>query len=132
MTVTQAGVIGMLQSGLPASTLCSLACGWAKSALADIRRIKDYSCTVVKRERVGDSLAGPQSMIVKVRHEPFSVYLRFAEPAKLRGREAIYVDGQNHDKLLAARDGCAAPIAGNRGPVADEFAGHARQSLSGY
>jgi hypothetical protein len=74
---------------------------WAKSALADIQRIKDYSCTVVKRERVGSELLGPESMAVKVRHEPFSVYMRFSEPAKLSGREVIYVAGQNHDKLLA-------------------------------
>ena len=74
---------------------------WAKTARADIQRIKDYSCTVIKRERVGGELLGPQSMTVKVRHEPFSVYLRFSEPAKLEGREVIYVAGQNHDKLLA-------------------------------
>ncbi len=73
---------------------------WAQSALADIRQIKDYSCTVVKRERVGGALIGPQSMDVKVRHEPFSVYLRFQEPANVRGREVIYVQGRNRDKLL--------------------------------
>jgi hypothetical protein len=76
--------------------------------------IQDYSCLLVKRERVEGRLGDYQYMYAKVRHErrdsngqllaPFSVYLRFLGPADLKGREVLYVDGHN-DGLLVARKG---------------------------
>jgi len=76
--------------------------------------IRDYTCILVKRERVGNRLIGPQIMFAKVRHEqrengrvvtPYSVYLRFLKPAELKGREVLYVRGRNHGKLIARKGG---------------------------
>ena len=83
----------------------------AERGLARIEKeIRDYTATLVKRERIGSQLADYQYMAIKVRHEqkkggrvvvPFSVYLRFLKPPELRGREVIYVEGWNDNKLMA-------------------------------
>jgi hypothetical protein len=39
-------------------------------------------------------------MFVKVRHKPFSAYTYFKAPANQRGKEAIYIEGQNDGNLL--------------------------------
>ncbi len=63
--------------------------------------IKDYTCTMHKRELINGELKDREAMFLKVRHNPFSVYLYFLTPNKIKGREAIYVDGRNNGKLIA-------------------------------
>jgi len=63
--------------------------------------IKDYSCTVVKRERIDGKLGEHQYLFAKIRHEPFSVYLYFLAPDDIKGQEVIYVSGQNDGNMLA-------------------------------
>ena len=53
--------------------------------------IKDYSCTVVKRERIDGKLGDHQYLFAKIRHEPFSVYLYFLAPDDVKGQEVIFV-----------------------------------------
>ena len=73
----------------------------AYAAMSNIRNnLKDYSCTMVKRERIGGKLNDPEYMYLKVRHEPFSVYMYFLGPERLRGQEAIFVEGKNNGNLL--------------------------------
>lgn len=75
---------------------------WLETAQEDIpARVKEYSCLIVKTERVGGRLREEESIYAKIRHEPYSVYLRFAKPKKSEGREAIYVAGRNDGKLIA-------------------------------
>jgi len=75
---------------------------YARRGLARVEQdIKDYSCTLVKRERIGGRLHPYDTIALKVRHEPFSVYMCFLGPKKLRDRECLYVAGQNDDLLLA-------------------------------
>jgi hypothetical protein len=83
---------------------------WAQESLARMERIADYSATMVSREQVAGVDTGCKQMFLKVRHEPFSVYLRFLAPAAAKGREAIYVAGQNDDKLLGHETGLMAKI----------------------
>lgn len=75
--------------------------------------IADYTCTLVKRERVRGRLLEPETMLLKVRHEqvadgrvvvPQSVYLRFLAPDLVEGREVIYVRGR-HDGQMIVRNG---------------------------
>jgi hypothetical protein len=74
----------------------------AKAGLESIRtNIKDYSCTMVKRELVNGNLGQHQYIFMKVRHEPFSVYLNFLGPDEVKGQEVIWVKGQNDDNMLA-------------------------------
>jgi len=63
--------------------------------------LKDYSATVVKRERIGGELGEPEYAFIKVRNQPFSVYMKFLAPKAVVGQEAMYVQGQNGDKMFA-------------------------------
>ena len=74
----------------------------AQKGLGQLRStIKDYSCTVVKRERIDGKLKDHEYMFAKVRHEPFSVYLYFLAPDDVKGQEVIWVEGQNDGNMLA-------------------------------
>lgn len=65
------------------------------------RDVHDYTCTLVKQERVDGELGDKQFILLKVMHQPFSVYMSFIKP--FEGREVVYVDGQN-DGNLVVRD----------------------------
>lgn len=69
----------------------------ASDTLDKLAEIKDYSATFYKHENVrGVSVL--QQMNLKVREDPFSVYLGFVKPHA--GREVLYVEGQNGGNLL--------------------------------
>jgi hypothetical protein len=73
-----------------------------KERLETMRReIKDYSCTFTKRERVNGKLLDYEQMFMKVRHEPFSIYMYFLAPKEVKGQQVVYVAGRNNGKLLA-------------------------------
>jgi hypothetical protein len=63
--------------------------------------IKDYTCIFIKEERVGGELIGPQYIDAKFRQKPQSVYLKFLKPDNVKGREVIFVAGENGGKLIA-------------------------------
>ena len=67
------------------------------------QNIRDYSATLVKQERVDGELAEHQHIFVKIRHEPFSVYMSFLKP--YQGREVVYVEGQNDNQLVVLEAG---------------------------
>jgi hypothetical protein len=62
--------------------------------------LKDYTCSMMKQERIDGKLRDPEIMFMKVRLEPFSVYTYFLSPSKKKGQEAIYVEGQNNGNLI--------------------------------
>lgn len=72
---------------------------WAIAQLPIIENIKDYSTTLVKRERVGGAVGGYEYLSLKVRHKPFSVYARFLAPAAIQGQEVIYIQGRNNGNM---------------------------------
>ncbi len=74
---------------------------WAHDGKKNLEKLQDYSAVVEKRERVDGKVGEPQYMFVKVRHKPFSVYMYFMGPPELKGREVIYVEGQNDGKMWA-------------------------------
>ncbi len=74
---------------------------WAAKGLREIEKIHDYSATVVKRERVNDKVGEHEYLFIKVRHQPFSVYMSFLGPPTLKGQEVIYIEGQNSGNILA-------------------------------
>lgn len=99
----------------------------AEKLLADMQaNVKDYSATIVKRERVNGVLLDYNYMAAKIRQEqvnergevvtPFSVYLNFVAPETVKGREVIWVKGRNGDKLTA-HDGGTGIIASIRSAV---------------
>lgn len=75
---------------------------YAQSRLEKIESVPGYTATFLKREVVGTSLVS-HKMKIKVRHDPFSVYLYYEMPHE--GREVLYVEGQNNGKLIAHEAG---------------------------
>lgn len=104
-------------AGVPAATEHPLdpALEIARDGLRHIdENVRDYTATLIKRERVGGRLQEYQSLEVKVRHRrleeggvitPFSVYLKFIAPRSLAGREVIWVEGQGDGRLIAHESG---------------------------
>lgn len=78
---------------------------WAKLCMQKMENIKDYSAKMAKRERIDGTLSDYEYMFIKVRHEPFSVYLSFIGPARVKGQEAIFVRGRNDGNLLGHANG---------------------------
>ena len=87
----------------------------AEASYVDLRRsIRDYSCIMVRRERVSGRLRPHEFMYAKVRHRrvsngrtttPFSIYLKFVKPTQVKGREVLYVEGQNDNRMFVRRGG---------------------------
>ncbi len=80
-----------------------LALQHAKAAGKVAEGLTDFQAVFNKREVVRGRLQPPQSMRIKLRRKPFSVYLNFINPSK--GREVIYVSGRNRGNLLAHETG---------------------------
>ena len=102
----------------------------------------DYSATLVKRERVDGKLLDHEYIFVKVRQEqrdtnenitvPFGVYMHFVGPNKIKGRECLWIRGENKGKMVAHEGGKimslvsvwlhpTSPLAmkGNRYPISE-------------
>jgi Protein of unknown function (DUF1571) len=76
--------------------------------------VTDYTALLVKRERVDGELTGHEFMEAKIRNrkvvdgrivQPLSVYLNFIKPTNVKGREVIYVEGQNDGNVVAHEGG---------------------------
>jgi hypothetical protein len=79
----------------------------ARVCLEKTVAMKGYECLFAKKEVVGNEMI-TQTMKMKIRHEPFSVYMYFLEPSK--GREVIFVTGKNDNKLQVHETGIASLI----------------------
>jgi hypothetical protein len=77
---------------------------------AQFKKTSDYTATFLKQERLGGTLGEVQTLKLKMRHEPFSVYMKWTTGDK--GRELIYVDGQNDGKLLVQPGGWKGRLTG--------------------
>ena len=64
-----------------------------------LRQVTGYTATFVQQIRKGDRLLDAEEIRIKVRHEPFSVYMDFGQ----KGLQVLYVDGANDGRLLARR-----------------------------
>ncbi len=84
---------------------------WAKQGLPAIENLKDYSATLVRRERIRGKLSGYEYLAIKIRHAPFSVYACFQAPAPVKGQEVIYIAGQNQGNLLAHKAHMSATVS---------------------
>ena len=84
---------------------------WLEDSLRQMEQLRDFSCTFKKREFVDGKLGEQQSMFVKMRMQPHSVYLYFLDP-DVRGQEAIYVAGKNGGNLLAHPIGIKQTLVG--------------------
>jgi len=89
----------------------------ARESLRHIQtNVDDYTALFVKRCRVDGDLPPMTFAHLKMRNgkydegrvvTPMSVYLDFLKPSSTRGREVIWVEGQNNGKLAAHHGGFA-------------------------
>lgn len=80
------------------------------------KNIRDYSCRLIKRERIDGELQAYQFLQVKVRCEhvnddnveqPMAVFMRYLAPEYLKDRRVLYVDGQRNGQMLVRKGGRA-------------------------
>jgi hypothetical protein len=72
--------------------------------------VRDYSCTLVKRERVRGEMMPENYMAMKVRNSPFSVSLRWLAPRSMQGQEVCYVAGRNKGMMRVHTTGLAGVV----------------------
>jgi hypothetical protein len=106
--------------------------GSLRVADAALDKIEGYTCLFHKQERLSGKLGEEQTMEMKVRNEPFAVYLKFLTPQG--GKEVVYCSGRHENKVIAHTSGglsrlllprLAVPpshplaLADNRHPITD-------------
>jgi hypothetical protein len=87
----------------------------ATDGLTHIRKdIDDYTCMMVKRERINGVLNEYEYMQAKIRNRkvvdgqiavPLSAYLFFVKPKSIAGREVVWVENKHDGKLVAHEGG---------------------------
>ena len=73
-------------------------------------KVPDYTSVMFKQERINGLLSDMQTIDLKIRHEPFSVYMKWSTGDK--GRQLIYVDGQNEGHMLVQPGGLKGRLTG--------------------
>jgi len=76
-----------------------------EKGLKNIKRYRTYTYVFVRQEKIGDKLQPEEHIAVKLRHRPFSVYMKWIDDVTLNkdraGRELLYVHGTNEGKFVA-------------------------------
>jgi hypothetical protein len=101
------------------------------------RGVRDYTCRMIKRERVNGRLQPENVILLAVRTDPFSVDMRWQLPQALAGQEACYVAGRYDGKMRARAKGLLGAVgfltldvndpkarANSRHPITDAGIGH--------
>ncbi len=68
-------------------------------ARSSFDKVFDYTCTLVKKERINGELTPENVIAMSVRSDPFGVDLRWLRPQSVSGQEACYVAGRNDGKM---------------------------------
>ncbi len=78
------------------------------------KNIRDYSCMLVKRERIAGDLQAYQFVQVKVRcahvnednvEQSMAVFMRYLAPGHLKDRRVLYEDGQRNGSMFVRKGG---------------------------
>lgn len=95
--------IDQAQAATPEPTPLEFAISLLEVAQQRIHAVSDYSARFIQHEQVDGVLGDENHIHLKVRHAPLSVYMGWIEPYE--GREVIYVDGRDDNRLLAHAGG---------------------------
>jgi hypothetical protein len=84
--------------------------------------VASYQFIMTRQERINGDLLAPQVMDVKLRHAPFSLYMKWleGEGTGVKGRQLIYVDGQYDNKLMIQPGGLPGRLTGTLGFTLDD------------
>jgi hypothetical protein len=69
------------------------------------QKVQDYTCTMIKQERVNGQLQPENVIAVKFRNQPFSVYMRWSAPRESVGQEVCFVHGRNNNMMRVHASG---------------------------
>lgn len=72
--------------------------------------VQDYTCTMVKQERIKGQLQPEHIIQLKLRVKPFSVYMKWMGPKVCAGQEVCYVAGRNGGKMRVHSPGLLGAI----------------------
>jgi hypothetical protein len=104
--------------GVPRAARCEPALDEAVARLREAHAayagVHDYVAVLHRQERVGDELQEPELIRLKFR-KPFQVYLKWIGAANA-GRELLYADGWNGNRLMAHEGGALSFITLNLDP----------------
>jgi len=87
----------------------------ATRSLETSRSLSDYTAVLVKQERFGGTLAREEQILFKYA-EPGRVYMRWIGKVN-KGQEALYVKGENEDRLKAHKGGFLGLVTVNVDPT---------------
>ena len=79
-----------------------------EKGIAFLKATPDYTALFTKRELVNGQMLEEQTMAMKLRHQPFSIYLKWLDFEV--GREVMFVDGVNDGKMLVHSGGWKARL----------------------
>ena len=101
----------------------------ASESLERLETVNDYEATLMKRERIQGELQS-ETMRIKFREAPFSVYLGFG--GENAGREVLYVEGRNQNNMLAHEGSGLKSLVGtvSLSPSSPDVLAHSRHSIT--
>lgn len=70
-----------------------------KECSARAQKMSQFTQMFTKQERIGGKLRETETMFLKYRAEPFSIYVKWMEEPH-KGREVIYVEGRDENKAV--------------------------------
>jgi hypothetical protein len=88
------------------------ASAFVRDSRAKVEAVKGYTAVFTKVERIGKTVI-QQTMDMKIRQQPFSVYLH-NRTGEAKGREVLYVAGAFENKLLVHQPGVLGSLAGTQ------------------
>ncbi len=107
---------------------------WIRDMNKAYAEIDNYTAIFHKQERVNGKLLGEETIFIKFQ-KPFKIYMRWIKDP-FRGREGLYVEGWNENKMRVHESGIARLITvnldpkglmamkGNRHPITESGLGH--------
>ena len=108
--------------------------GWIKEAETALAQVENYKAIFHKQERVEGKLMEKETVLFKFKR-PFKVYMKWIE-GSYTGRELLYVEGWNNNRMMVRDSGITSMITvnldpkgslamkGNRHPVTDSGLDH--------
>ena len=82
-----------------------------RKGIDSFQNVPGYTATFFKQERMHGILGDEQSIELKMKHEPFSVYMKWTA-GDARGQQLIYVEGLNDGNLLVQPGGIRGRLTG--------------------
>jgi len=89
---------------------------WLREAEAAYDRVTTYTAVLHKQQRIGAKLLPGETILLKFRKDPLSLYLKWIE-APHKGSELLYVEGWNENRVRVHRGGILRFIVRNFKPT---------------